>query len=76
MQNPNEDTQWNDVLRSKGILPQKPNEATIDEQTILQVIKQAVRVHRPESGRRPYWVLNAYMHQRLCILITKVHKKP
>ena len=37
MQNPNEDTQWNDVLRSKGILPPKEKEATIDEQTLVQV---------------------------------------
>lgn len=37
MQDPSEDTQWNDVLRSKGILPPKPKEATIDEQTIVQV---------------------------------------
>lgn len=36
MQDPNEDTQWNDVLRSKGILPPK-EEATIDEDTLVQV---------------------------------------
>ena len=35
MQNPNEDTEWNDILRSKGILPPK-EEATIDEDTIVQ----------------------------------------
>jgi hypothetical protein len=40
MQDPNEDTQWNDVLRSKGILPPKPKqtEATITEDTLVQVI--------------------------------------
>ena len=36
MQNPNEDTEWNSILRSKGILPQK-NEATLDEDTLVQV---------------------------------------
>ena len=36
MQNPNEDTEWNDVLRSKGILPPK-KEATIDEDTLVKV---------------------------------------
>ena len=37
MQDPNEDTQWNDVLRSKGILPPKEKEAAITEDTIVQV---------------------------------------
>ena len=29
MQNPNEDTEWNDVLRAKGIIPEKPKEAEV-----------------------------------------------
>ena len=37
MQNPNEDTQWNDVLRSKGILPPKQTEAAITEDALVQV---------------------------------------
>ena len=38
MQNPNEDTEWNDVLRSKGILaPKQSQEATIDEDTLVKV---------------------------------------
>lgn len=36
MQNPNEDTEWNDVLRAKGILPPK-EEPTISEDTVVQV---------------------------------------
>ena len=36
MQDPNADTEWNDILRSKGILPPK-EEATIDEGTVVQV---------------------------------------
>ena len=32
MQNPNEDTEWNDVLRAKGILPAKPKEAEVTEE--------------------------------------------
>ena len=35
MQNPNEDTEWNDVLRSKGILP--PKEKEVDKDTIVKV---------------------------------------
>ena len=38
MQDPNEDTEWNDILRSKGILPPK-NEATVDEDAIVQVYR-------------------------------------
>lgn len=36
MQDPNADTEWNDILRSKGILPPK-EEATVDEETVVQV---------------------------------------
>ncbi|XP_070505066.1 viral IAP-associated factor homolog [Chironomus tepperi] len=31
MQNPNEDTEWNDILRQKGIIPQKEKEITEDD---------------------------------------------
>ncbi len=37
MQNPNEDTEWNDVLRAKGILPAKPKELEIDESSVVDV---------------------------------------
>lgn len=44
MQNPNEDTQWNDILRSKGILPPKQQEeAAINEETIVQMVEQTVK---------------------------------
>ena len=36
MQNPDEDTEWNDVLRAKGILPPK-KELEVDEDTVVQV---------------------------------------
>ena len=28
MQDPNEDTEWNDILRAKGIIPEKPKKVT------------------------------------------------
>ena len=31
MQNPNADTEWNDVLREKGIIPQKKGEKEFTE---------------------------------------------
>ena len=45
MQNPNEDTEWNDVLRAKGILPPK-EEPTISEDTVVQV--SLITAVRPE----------------------------
>ncbi|XP_050392589.1 phosducin-like protein 3 [Patella vulgata] len=41
MQNPDADTEWNDVLRSKGIIPQK--EAEITEEDIVQILEQTVQ---------------------------------
>ncbi|KAF2887784.1 hypothetical protein ILUMI_18389 [Ignelater luminosus] len=40
MQNPNEDTEWNDILRSKGILPPKEKELTEDE--IVSMVEQTI----------------------------------
>ncbi|ODV60032.1 Plp2p [Ascoidea rubescens DSM 1968] len=38
---PNEDTEWNDILREKGIIPQRPKSPTEDiEDAIDQAIKQ------------------------------------
>ncbi|XP_030829735.1 viral IAP-associated factor homolog [Strongylocentrotus purpuratus] len=41
MQNPNEDTQWNDILRAKGIIPEK--EATVTEDQIEGMLDQAIQ---------------------------------
>lgn len=41
MQNPNEDTEWNDVLRAKGIIP--PKEAEISEDTIVSMIEDTIQ---------------------------------
>lgn len=40
MQDPNEDTQWNDILRSKGIIPEKEKEVTEDE--ILDIVENTI----------------------------------
>ena len=40
LQNPNEDTQWNDILRAKGIIPEK--EATVTEDQIETMVDQAI----------------------------------
>lgn len=40
IQNPNEDTEWNAVLRKKGIIPQK--EAEITEEQIIDIVERTV----------------------------------
>lgn len=42
MQDPNEDTQWNDILRAKGIIPQK-EEAEVTEDQIVDIVEQSVQ---------------------------------
>ncbi|KAI9140191.1 thioredoxin-like protein [Paraphysoderma sedebokerense] len=44
MLNPNEDTEWNDVLRAKGIIPDKPKkEAELTEDDIVNMIEQSIK---------------------------------
>lgn len=40
MQNPNEDTEWNDILRTKGIIPQKEKEITEDQ--IVSMLEETI----------------------------------
>lgn len=40
LQNPNEDTEWNDILRQKGIIPQKEKEITEDE--IVSMLEETI----------------------------------
>ena len=41
MQNPNEDTEWNDALRRHGILPQKEGEVTEDQ--LIDMVEETVQ---------------------------------
>jgi len=41
MQDPNEDTEWNDILRAKGILPAKEPEVT--EEALTEMIEQTIQ---------------------------------
>lgn len=47
MQDPNADTEWNDILRSKGILP--PKEKEISEDEIISMVEQTVQQKQTES---------------------------
>jgi len=49
MQNPNEDTEWNDVLRAKGILPPKPKEAEVTEDDLIKMVEQTIK---QKSGKK------------------------
>ncbi|CAH1155728.1 unnamed protein product [Phaedon cochleariae] len=48
MQNPNEDTQWNDILRAKGIIPQKEKEIT--EEQIVSMLEDTIE-QKTQSGK-------------------------
>jgi hypothetical protein len=41
MQDPNEDTEWNDALRAKGIIPPK-KEKEITEDQIVSMLEQTI----------------------------------
>lgn len=43
MQNPNEDTEWNDALRRHGILPEKPKEKEITEDDIVNMVENTIK---------------------------------
>lgn len=44
MQDPNEDTEWNDVLRAKGIIPEKPKEKEINEEEIISMMEKTIKL--------------------------------
>ncbi|XP_011499959.1 PREDICTED: viral IAP-associated factor homolog [Ceratosolen solmsi marchali] len=41
-QDPNEDTQWNDILREKGIIPEKKKDVEVTEEQIIQILKNTI----------------------------------
>lgn len=42
-QDPNADTEWNDALRKKGILPPKPKEAEITEADLVHMLEATIQ---------------------------------
>jgi len=42
MQDPNEDTEWNDILRAKGIIPEKKKDAEVTEDQIVQMLENTI----------------------------------
>ena len=43
MQNPNEDTQWNDALRRHGILPENTKEGEVTEDQLINLLEETVQ---------------------------------
>lgn len=50
-QDPNEDTEWNDVLRRKGIIPEKKKEQEITEDQIVNLLENTID---KKTGRGDY----------------------
>lgn len=42
MQDPNEDTEWNDILRRKGIIPAKKKEQEVTEDQIVNLLENTI----------------------------------
>ena len=49
MQNPDEDTEWNDVLRAKGILPPK-KEAEVTEDQLTELLEATIKQKTGEKA--------------------------
>lgn len=49
-QDPNEDTEWNDILRKKGILP--PKEPEVTEEALAEMLEQTIQ-EKQSSGLLP-----------------------
>ncbi|KAG8227118.1 hypothetical protein J437_LFUL001662 [Ladona fulva] len=50
MQDPNADTEWNDILRSKGILP--PKEKEITEEEIVKIVDSTINEKQGGQGKK------------------------
>lgn len=54
MQDPNEDTEWNDVLRAKGILPPKQKELELSEDQFVDMVEEAITKRTGEKVVKNY----------------------
>ena len=66
MQDPNEDTEWNDVLRAKGIIPEKPKEKEVTEDDIVSMLEKTIK--EKSGGNNLYKV--PYHSIQLCIIVS------
>lgn len=54
MQDPNEDTEWNDILRAKGILPPKQKEFELTEDQFVDMIEETISKKTGEKVVKAY----------------------
>lgn len=52
-QDPNEDTEWNDILRRKGIIPEKTKEKEITEDQIVNLLENTI-IEKTGQGNYMY----------------------
>ncbi len=60
MQDVNEDTEWNDVLRAKGILPPKPKEAEVQEEDIVKMLEETIREKSGGENNKQWRFLESF----------------
>ena len=49
LKDPNEDTEWNDILRSKGILPPKEKEVTEDQ--LISLVEDTIKEKQRDNEK-------------------------
>ena len=69
MQDQNEDTEWNDILRAKGIIPEKPKENEITEDEIMAIMDKAIK---DKSGGKPNKVQLFWEGHKNCAIVLMV----
>lgn len=55
LQDPNADTEWNDILRAKGILPPK-QETEVTEDEIVSMLEQTIEQKQKSSRSLPTYL--------------------
>lgn len=64
MKDPNEDTEWNDALRKKGIIPEK--EKGITEEQIVQMMEKTIQDRQKTSNIQQFYRLHfTFLHYEL-----------
>lgn len=83
MQDPNEDTEWNDILRKHGILPAKPKPPPVEDEVDLtetvvnydeMTLKELDEMEDDLMDDEEEAVMNKYRQQRLAEMQAKLEK--
>ena len=68
MQDPNEDTEWNDVLRAKGIIPEKPKEKEVTEDDVVNMLEATIKEKTQGTGHTYVYSsrVSSFHSQEIC----------